>query len=227
MENEDDEWVETYTTAWHVGKVLEMICLDRDWFVMKIPKNQLDCIWTIPSDSNFYDSIRVTFGEITVENSEKILDRWNSKFIKNHEFAFYNGHIFRSFSGYNHHHWFKLSSNDLKTQELGFIMEEPGIFNKCVSPQKIDFAFESQTYCTYNDLEFIVIDSSLDNKLLIEPFDRTTYPDKVLLEMCFEIINTKFAKWVEPKMLDTIWTKTGPIHDFDEFVNKDEILKDK
>lgn len=135
--------VDVVTSEWHIGKALNLVCHDRDFFTKEIPKNEIDCIWTVESGGDYYDNIHVEFGQLKAIDYEKRIDLLNSDYIKNGEFAHYKGNIYRSFTGYNHSVWFKLSSNDEKTEDIGFIMEEPGLFCKCLNPDKIDFAFES------------------------------------------------------------------------------------
>jgi hypothetical protein len=164
---------------------------------------------------------------LVVKEFDKQIDLLNSDFIINGEFAKYKDKIFRSLSGYGHNYLFKLMSVDGRNQYIGFIMEKPGIFYKCVNPNEIEFAFISNTLCTYKDKEFYVVDANKKGQILIEPFDRNTYLENELIEMGFEVINTKQAKWVLPNQTNKIWTRTEPIHDFDRFLNNDKILYDR
>lgn len=103
-------------------------------------------------------------------------------------------------------------------------MEKPGKFYKCLSPDDIEFAFISSTYCLYQDKEFCVIDANKNGQILIEPFDRSTYSENELINRDFEVINTKLAKWVLPSLTNKIWAKTRPIHNFERFLSNDKIL---
>lgn len=227
IQTETLENINVVTGDWETGKNLDLICHDRDHFTKEIPKEQIDCIWTVESKGNFYDSIIVEFGNLRVSEFEKQFDNLNTDFVINGEFAKYKGKIFRSLSGYGHDHWFKLMSVDGSNQDIGFIMEKPGIFYKCVNPDDIEFAFISNTLCFYQDKEFYVVDANKNGLLLIEPFDRNIYLENELIEMGFEVINTKLAKWISPSLADKIWTKTKSIHDFDRYINKDKILHEK
>lgn len=215
------------TSDWETGKKLDLVCHDRDHFTKEIPKKEIDCIWTVESNGNFYDTIKVEFGNIQVSEFEEKFDLLNSNHIISGEFAKYKDKIFRSLSGYGHSYWFKLSSVDGSDQKIGFIMEKPGIFYKCVNPVDIEFAFISVTQCLYQDKEFYVVDSNKLGQILIEPFDRNIYLENDLMEMGFEVINTKLAKWVLPNQTNKIWTKTQPIHDFYRFLNNDSVLHEK
>jgi hypothetical protein len=215
------------TGDWETGIKLNLICHDRDHFTKEIPKKDIDCVWTIDNSCHFYDSIKIEFGTIAVSEFEKQIDFLNSKFIAYGEFANYKGKTYRSLSGYSHEHYFKLESNDGATQELGFIMEKPGKFYKCVNPDQIKFGFVSKTLCLYHEKEFYVVDSKLNGDLLIEPYERYLYAEEDLLTMDFKIINTKLAKWVSPTQTDKIWTLTSKIHDFDKFENNDRTLYEK
>jgi hypothetical protein len=215
------------TSDWETGKNLDLICHDRDHFTKEIPREQIDCIWTVEANGNFYDTIEVEYGIIKVKKFDKQIDLLNSEFIVNGEFAKYKGKIFRSLTGYGHNYWFKLESTDESNQEIGFIMEKPGKFYKCVNPTDIEFAFVSSTYCFYHNKEFCIVDSHINGNILIEPFDRNTYLENELIEMNFEMINTKLSKWILPTMTDKIWTKTKSIHNFERFINNDKILHEK
>lgn len=216
--------INVITEDWETGKNLDLICHDRDFFTKEISKSEIDCIWTVESGGNFYDTINVEFGNLKVSEFERQFDLLNSDFIVNGEFAKYKSKIFRSLTGYGHDHWFKLMSIDGSDQDIGFIIEKPGIFYKCLNPNDIEYAFISNTLCFYQDKEFYVVDADKNGLLLIEPYDRNIYLENELLENGFEVINTKLAKWVLPNQTNKIWTKTQPIHDFDRFFNNDKIL---
>lgn len=224
VQNETLDKINIVTNDWETGKKLDLICHDRDHYTKEISKEEIDCIWTVESKAFLYDTIEVEFGNLKVSEYEKQFDLLNSDFIVNGEFAKYQGKIFRSLSGYNHNYLFKLMSVDGSNQELGFILEKPGIFYKCVSPNDIEFGFISSTLCLYQDKEFYVIDANKNGQILIEPFGRNTYFESELIEMDFEVINTKLAKWVLPSQTSKIWIKTQTIHDFDRFLNNDKIL---
>jgi hypothetical protein len=217
--NETFEKLNVVTADWETGKELNLICEDRDRFTAAIPKTEVECIWTFGDSGSFYDSIEIEYGKIVVDKFEKQVDKWNTNFICIGEFAKYKGRIFRSYSGYTHSYWFKLTSNDETTQEMGFIMEKPGVFNKCVDRKEIEFAFASDCLCYYKSKEFYVVDADVQKQILIEPYDRDLYLEKELLRMNFEVINTKLAKWIEHVETDKIWTKTKPVFNFDKYKN--------
>lgn len=217
----DGEMVKTNTTSMHIGKALNMTCRDRDWFVMDIPKNQLEAIWTLSAEEYTYDTISVEFGQIKVKNSTSVFDNYFNEFIENGEFACYNGKIYKSISGVNHKKYFLLVSYDKDSQAEGFIMEEPNKFYNQVNPSHIEFAFQSRTWCMYEEKEFVVVESSNDNRLRIQPWSRETYPESELKNLGFE----NLLKWIEPKDTSSIWTVTEKIHDFDRFENKNKRIK--
>ena len=224
IQNETFENINVVTSDSTVGKNLELICLDRDHFIKEIPKKEIDCIWTMES---FYDTIEIEFGTMIVNEFDKQLDLRNSDYIINGEFAKYKNHIFKSISGHRNDYWFKLMSVNGSSQEIGFIMERPGEFYKCVNQDQIEFAFSSSTFCNYKYREFCVIDANIEGQILIEPFDINFYSENELLEMGFEEINTKLAKWVLPIQTNKIWTKTFPIHNFARFLSNDKVLHDR
>lgn len=49
-----------------IGKKLDFICHDREHFTKEIPKEQIDCIWTVESNGYFYDTIEIEFGTLKV-----------------------------------------------------------------------------------------------------------------------------------------------------------------
>lgn len=224
VHKEIDDIVDTVTSKWHIGKNLNMVCHDRDFFTKEIPRNEIDCIWTVENGGNFYDSIQIEYGQIRATNYEKQVDLMDSAYVKIGEFASYKNKIYRSYSGYNHSYWFKLTSTDEKTQDIGFIMEEPGIFCKCVNPKEIDFAYQSKTLCNFKSKEFYVVKADQSENFLIQPYDRGIYPQDELLALEFESVTNIPFKWVEPKQTDKIWTITEKIHDFARFQHQDRIL---
>lgn len=227
VQSETFDKINVVTSDWGTGTILKLICHDRDHFTEVLNKNDVECIFTVVLSDNFYDSINIEYGNIIAKNYENVKDNLFSEFAINGEFAKYKGEIFRSYSGYNHKYWFKLVTNNSVFQDIGFIMEKPGVFNKCVNPNEIDFAFESQTLCNYNGKEFYVVDADSEGKILLEPYDRDLYLESELLEMGLETINTKLGKWVNPKNTDKIWTKTKKIFDFEKYKCQDEILFEK
>lgn len=227
VQSETSETINVITNDWETGKTLNLICHDRDHFTKEIPKKDIDCIWTIDNNRNFYDSIKIELGTITVSTFEKQIDFMNSKFIVNGEFANYKGTTYRSLSGYGHESSFKLESNEKSSQELGFIMEKPGKFYKVVNREEIKFGFVSNTLCLHQEKEFHIVDSNLNGDLLIEPYRSNLYTKEDLLSMNFEIINTKLTKWISPTQADKIWTLTEKIYDFDKFENNDRTLYEK
>lgn len=224
VQKEIDDTVYAVTSEWHIGKNLGLVCHDRDFFTKEIPKHEIECIWTVENVDRFYDSIQIEYGKIRAKNYKKQLDLLDSEFIKIGEFAKYKKRIFRSSSGYNHKHWFKLVSTDDETQDIGFIMEEPGIFCKCINPDEIEFAYESRTICIFKNKEFCVVGADYNGKIQIQPYDRGIYSDNELLEMEFESIYNIPFKWIYPIQTDKIWTITKKIHDFEYFQNQDKVL---
>lgn len=221
VDNDLGELLQTSTTDFSIGKYLNMICRDRDWFVMDIPKTDIDVIWTISSERYTYDTIEVEFGDLIVTDCDLKYDIYFNDLIINGEFASYKGVVYKSISGVNHNLYFKLNSLDIDSQRNGFIMEAPGIYYKQVNPKQIDFAFQSRTWCRYKNRDFVVIESPNGTTLKIQPWSRDSYSDKELIEMKFKDL----SKWIDVSEAESIWTITEKVFDFDRFENNDKRLK--
>lgn len=221
VENDSGELLHTNTTELYIGKNLGMTQRDRDWFVMDIPQTDIEVIWTISSEKYTYDTIVVEFGELIVNDCDIKYDRYFNDFIMDGEFASYNGKIYKSISGVNHKLYFKLISLDIDSQKDGFIMEDPGKFYNQVHPDKIDFAFQSRTWCKFKNRDFVVVESPHGTSIKIQPWSRDSYSENELIELGFE----NLSKWIDDSETDSIWTKTEKVFDFDRFVNNDKKLK--
>ena len=213
--NIQNEIANLITSDWATGKLLNMEFQDRDRIVMNLPINQLECIWEFGNGWR-YDTIHILQGEIKSLDYPNQYDHYDSDYIHNGEFASYRGTIYRSISGYPHSQVFNLLCYSPESQELGFIMEKPGLYYKCVSPDSVSFAYKSLTYCTYNELEFVVAKKE-NNKILIEPYSAELYEKTLLTELGFELINTKMMKWINPEVLESVWVKTEPLFDFKNY----------
>jgi hypothetical protein len=183
--------------------------IERAWVKM----SDVECIWT----EKDFEEVIVIYGEIKVKKDEvtTIIDTCDTKYCKRHHFAIYNGREYINFIGSNNNLVYSLSSYDIDSQEDGFIMDSPGLYKKKVSPEKIETAYESRTWCIYNGLKFIV-DEDRDNILTIEPYGRNDYPDKVLIGHGFYIKNTKYMKDVNVNDLESIWVENIPHEHFME-----------
>lgn len=181
--------------------------IERAWVKM----SDVECIWT---EKN-YEEVIVIYGEIRVSKDEvpTIIDTCDTKYCKNHHYAIHNGREYINFIGFNNNLVYSLSSYDINSQEDGFIMDSPGLYKKRVSPERIEAAYQSHTWCVYNGLKLIV-NEDRDNILTIEPYGRNDYPDKVLTDLGFYIKNTKYTKDINVNDLESIWVENIPHENF-------------
>jgi len=220
----DNKTVNTITSDWHTGNELRMNCEDRDRFTKSIPIEQVECIWEF-ADHYDFESINILHGKLQELPNSINYDKFDSTLIKNGEYASYNGSIYKSISGYNNEIGFKLRCNVSQKCPEFFIMEKPGEYYKCVLSSKIDFAFQSLTFCDFNKKEFVITEQNQEGQLLIEPYSRELYPDHILAEIGFDRINTKLMKWVNPDDLNKIWTRTEPVHNFSKYRPNEQRIK--
>lgn len=192
--------------------------IERAWVKM----SDVECIWT----EKGFDDVIVIYGEIKVNKDEvpTIIDPCDAKYCKRHGYAIYNGREYINYAGSNNNLIYRLGSYSIDSQEDGFIMESPGLFKKKVSPERIEAAYYSRTWCIYNGLKFIVGEDR-DNILTIEPYSRTDYPDKVLADLGFYIKNTRYMKDINVNDLESIWIENKPHENFKHMKFKPVLLK--
>ena len=220
----DNQMVNAITSDWHTGNELRMNCEDRDRFTRSIPLDQIECIWEFENSSD-YGTLRILYGKLEQSPYPIKFDKFDSSFIRNGEYAFHKGDVYKSISGYNNEIVFNLKCN-IKNKCLdSFIMEKPGEYYKQVPSSEIDFAFQSLTYCIHQNKEFVVSEQNETGELLIEPYSTELYPEHILMEIGFDVINTKLMKWVNPDDLNKIWTRTEPVHNFSKYRPNEEIIK--
>jgi len=203
------------------GRLLGLKQIDKITYMTDVLKTEIEAIWTLQEKKHSYDSIEVEYGNIIVNDCELRYDRFYNDLIMDGEFASYNGEIYKSISGVNHNLYFTLLSLDIGSQNLGFIMEEPGKFYKQVNSEQVDFAFQSRTWCNYANRDFVVIESPKGTTIKIQPWSRDSYSESELNGLGFE----NLSKWIDASEADSIWTKTEKVFDFDRFENNDKQLK--
>lgn len=201
---------------------LKVECVDRFMYEAWVDISDVDCIWV----EDGFDNIRVLKGELKVKKDEvpPIEDIHDTKYCKRHGYAMFNGKKYINYAGINNDFHYLLGSYNIDSQEDGFIMERPGWFMRKVPAEKIEYAFESYTWCIYNGLKFGVTESSGDY-ITIEPYSRYDYPDKVLEDLGFYIKNTKYTKVLHANELENIWVENKPHPNFKHLSFEPEILK--
>lgn len=226
IERQLDDMLIVFSSRSDVAKSLNMEFVDRGAYRKTVPASQADCIWKVTTGGVPYETVEVLKGSLKVSASDVPLlhDNQDTEYCKNRDFAIHNGKKYKNYIGYNNKYFYYLGSYDIKSQDDGFIMETPGWFTKRASPEEIEIAFRSNTWCTYRGYKFTVTESD-GNHLIIEQYSRKDYPDKLLKTLGFYIENTKWVKQVSITDIPNLWVINTPWDNFKKLQIKPDVIK--